>query len=47
MRALCLLLTQSHVRFSNRPGEVKHFQAIHHNSVDVGRGLALLFGIGT
>ena len=35
------------VRFSNRPVEVKHFQAIHHSSVDVARGLALLFGLGT
>ena len=31
--------------FSNRPFEVKHFQAIHHRSVDVAHGLALLFGI--
>src|SRR5450830_1762729 len=36
-----------HVRFSNRPFEVKHFQTIHHCSVDVAHGLALLFGIGT
>src|SRR4029077_2130642 len=35
------------VRFSNRPSRVKHFQAIHHFSVDVARGLALLFGLGT
>jgi len=35
------------VRFSNRPSGVKHFQAIHHHSVDVARGLVLLFGIGT
>ena len=35
------------VRFSNRPVGVKHFQAIHHCSVDVAHGLALLFGIGT
>ena len=34
-------------RFSNRPFWVKRFQAIHHCSVDVARGLALLFGIGT
>src|SRR5665213_1960944 len=33
--------------FSNRPFEVKHFQTIHHYSVDVAHGLALLFGIGT
>ena len=26
---------------------VKHFQTIHHTSVDVAHGLALLFGIGT
>ena len=26
---------------------VKHFQAIHHCSVDVAHGLVLLFGIGT
>ena len=30
-----------HVRFSNRPFEVKHFQTIHHCSVDVAHGLAL------
>src|ERR1700675_5070419 len=36
-----------HVRFSNRPVGVKHFQAMHHGSVDVSHGLALLFGIGT
>src|SRR5713226_730618 len=35
------------VRFSNRPFRVKHFQAIHHCSVDVARRLVLLFGIGT
>jgi hypothetical protein len=34
-------------RFSNRPFGVKHFQTIHHHSVDVARGLLLLFGIGT
>jgi hypothetical protein len=34
-------------RFSNRPFEVKRFQTIHQCSVDVARGLALLFGIGT
>jgi hypothetical protein len=37
----------SDVRFSNRPFGVKHFQTVHHYSVDVARGLALLFGIGT
>jgi hypothetical protein len=35
------------VRFSIRPFEVKDFQAIHHYSVDVAHGLALLFGLGT
>ena len=35
------------VRFSNRPFGVKRFQTTHHYSVDVSRGLALLFGIGT
>jgi len=34
-------------RFSNRPVGVKHFQTIHPHSVDVARGLVLLFGIGT
>ena len=38
---------QSYFRFSNRPVGVKHFQAIHHCSVNVAHGLALLFGIGT
>ena len=33
--------------FSNRPVWVKHFQAIHGSGVDVARGLALLFGLGT
>ena len=36
-----------YVRFSNRPFEVKRFQAIHRHSFDVARGLALLFGLGT
>ena len=36
----------SHVRFSNRPFRVKHFQTIRRCSVDVAHGLALLFGIG-
>src|SRR5258707_1350250 len=31
--------------FSNRPFGVKRFQTIHHHSVDVARGLVLLFGI--
>ena len=35
------------VCFSNRPFEVKRFQTIRHSSVDVARGLVLLFGIGT
>src|SRR5450432_2692024 len=35
------------VRLSNRPVEVKHFQAFRHCNVDVAHGLALLFGIGT
>jgi hypothetical protein len=35
------------VGFSNRPFGVKLLQTIHHYSVDVARGLALLFGIGT
>ena len=35
-----------HVRFSNRPFRVKHFQTIRRCSVDVAHGLALLFGIG-
>ena len=35
------------VRFSNGLFGVKRFQAIHHCSVDVAHGLALLFGIGT
>src|ERR1039457_2647249 len=40
-------LASTFVRFSNRPVGVKHFQTIHHCSVDVAHGLALLFGIGT
>jgi hypothetical protein len=35
------------IAFSNRPFGVKRFQAVHHHSVDVARGLVLLFGIGT
>src|SRR3981189_490563 len=34
-------------RFSNRPFRVKRFQTLHHCSVDVARGLVLLFGLGT
>src|SRR5450759_1995700 len=40
-------LTWPDVRFSNRPFGVKRFQTIHHCSVEVTRGLVLLFGIGT
>src|SRR6187397_957971 len=41
-------LHNRHVRFSNRPFGVKHFQTFHHRrGVDVARGLVLLFGIGT
>ena len=36
----------SDVRFSNRPVEVKRFQAIHDCGVGITRGLVLLFGIG-
>jgi hypothetical protein len=36
-----------HFRFSNRPFRVKLLQTIHHYSVDVAHGLALLFGFGT
>ena len=39
--------TSADVRFSNRPVRVKRFQTIHRCSVDVARGLVLLFGIGT
>ena len=42
-----ILACAGHVRFSNRPVGVKRFQTIHHCSVDVARGLVLLFGIGT
>ena len=37
----------TNVRFSNRPVGVKRFQAVQRCSVDVARGLALLFGLGT
>jgi hypothetical protein len=40
-------ISDRYVRFSNRPVGVKHFQTIHHCSVDVAHGLVLLFGIGT
>src|ERR1700737_355392 len=42
-----MLTGSENVCFSNRPFEVKRFQTIHHHSVDVARGLVLLFGIGT
>ena len=35
-----------YVRFSNRPIEVKRFQAIHDCGVGINRGLVLLFGLG-
>jgi hypothetical protein len=35
------------VRFSNRQGGVKHFQALHDGGVGVAHGLVLLYGIGT
>jgi hypothetical protein len=41
------MLLKLDVCFSDRPVRVKHLQTIHHFSVDVARGLALLFGIGT
>jgi len=41
------VFSAAHVRFSNRPFGVKHFQTNHCCSVDVARGLALLFGLGT
>src|SRR5258708_40127906 len=37
----------SWLRSTNRPFGVKRFQTIRHHSVDVARGLVLLFGIGT
>src|SRR6516162_4706708 len=40
-------VTHQSGRFSNRPSGVKHFQVIHHLSVDVAHGLALLSGLGT
>ena len=40
-------MAKQHVRFSNRPVGVKRFQAIHGCSVDVTRGLVLLYGLGT
>jgi hypothetical protein len=41
------LSAKRYVYFSNRPFGVKHYQTIHHSSVDVAHGLVLLFGIGT
>jgi putative ABC transport system substrate-binding protein len=46
-RAAEVIEVRSNVRFSNRPVGVNRFQPIHQCSVDVARGLALLFGIGT
>src|SRR5215510_943704 len=47
-RHFCDITRRSrHVRFSNRPSGVKRFQTIHQLSVNVARGLVLLFGIGT
>ena len=50
-RSRCMITANRRARatisFSNRPFWVKRFQTIHHYSVDVARGLALLFGIGT
>jgi hypothetical protein len=43
----CIATLVTNVHFSNRPFGVKHFQTIHRYSVDVARGLVLLFGIGT
>ena len=37
----------AYVYFSSRPFGVKRFQTVHRYSVDVVRGLAPLFGIGT
>ena len=42
-----IAISARHVRFSNRPFGVKHFQTIRRCSVDVAHGLVLLFGIGT
>src|SRR5215813_13646083 len=42
-----MAIALSDVCFSNRPTEVKLFQAIQHSSIDVAHGLALLFGLGT
>jgi hypothetical protein len=40
-------VTRVDVCFSNRPFGAKHFQTLHDSSVDVARGFALIFGIGT
>src|SRR6516165_552440 len=50
-RALCwcaerVTWASFYVCFSNRPVEVKRFQAIHDCGVGITRGLVLLFGIG-
>jgi hypothetical protein len=42
----CRIFGSADVRFSNRPAGVKRFQAVQRCSVDVARGLALLFGLG-
>src|SRR6202011_1587652 len=42
-----IAISVQHVRFSNRPFGVKHFQTIRRCGVDVTHGLVLLFGIGT
>jgi hypothetical protein len=39
--------SQIDFRFSKSAVRVKHFQAIHHSGVNVARGPALLFGLGT
>src|SRR5262245_42037106 len=44
---LSILCCTAYVCFSNRPIGVKRFQAVQRCSVDVARGLALLFGLGT
>src|SRR6201987_6334531 len=42
-----MAIALSDVRFSNRPIGVKRFQAVQRCSVDVARGLALLYRLGT
>src|SRR3974390_1600942 len=43
----CLDTDHRQTRFSNRPFWVKRFQTIHQCSVDVTRGVVILFGLGT